>query len=144
VTDLNAAVRAAYDAPYPGEEYKAGARVFPALIPVTPDDPSAQAVRDSRAALSGSAMPFLTVYGEQDPIAGAADAMFQQLAPGARGLPHVRLPDAGHNMPEDAGAAFGQIIAGFARSLTGAPDGGAGDQPPAGSRRGNRARASSS
>jgi haloalkane dehalogenase len=101
VTELDQAARSAYDAPYPGEEYKAGARVFPALIPVTPEDPSAQAVRDSRAALSRSAMPFLTVYGEQDPIAGAADSMFQQLVPGASGLPHVRLPGAGHNMPED-------------------------------------------
>jgi haloalkane dehalogenase len=117
VTGLNAAVRAAYDAPYPGEDYKAGARVFPALIPVTPDDPSAPAVRDSRAALCRSMLPFLTVYGEQDPIAGAADGMFQQLVPGAHGLPHVRLPDAGHNMPEDAGERFGQIVAGFARSL---------------------------
>lgn len=121
VTDLDAAVRAAYDAPYPGEEYKAGARVFPALIPVRPDDPSAQAVRGSRAVLSRSTLPFLTVYGEQDPIAGAADSMFQQLVPGASGRPHVRLPDAGHNMPEDAGQFFGQIVAGFARSLPPGP-----------------------
>jgi haloalkane dehalogenase len=128
VTDLDAAVRSAYDAPYPGEDFKAGARVFPALIPVTPGDPSAQAVRDSRAALSRSAMPFLTVYGEQDPIAGAADAMFQQLVPGAAGQPHRRLPDAGHNMPEDAGATFGQIVAGFAASLPRAPGGGDGER----------------
>jgi len=140
VTELDQAVRSAYDAPYPGEEYKAGARVFPALIPVTPDDPSAQAVRDSRAALSRSTMPFLTVYGEQDLIAGAADGMFQQLVPGASGLPHVRLPGAGHNMPEDAGAAFGRIVAGFAQRLPRGHDGGAGDRPAAasGPRRGVR------
>ena len=130
-TDLDEAIRGAYDAPYPGEEYKAGARAFPALIPVTPDDPSAQAVRDSRAALARSTMPFLTVYGEQDPIAGAADAMFQQLVPGASGLPHTRLPDAGHNMPEDAGAAFGQIVAGFVQLLPRGPDGGEGERPVA-------------
>jgi haloalkane dehalogenase len=129
VQDLERAVRDAYDAPYPGEEYKAGARIFPALIPVRPDDPSAQAVRDSRAALSRSAMPFLTVYGEQDPIAGAADSMFQQLVPGAAGRPHVRLSDAGHNMPEDAGADFGQIVADFIRSLAPGPDLGDGEHP---------------
>jgi haloalkane dehalogenase len=144
VTELDQAVRSAYDAPYPGEEYKAGARVFPALIPVTPDDPSAQAVRDSRAALSRSAMPFLTVYGEQDPVAGAADSMFQQLVPGASGQPHMRLPDAGHNMPEDAGVAFGQIVAGFAQSLPRGHDGGAGDRPAAASRPRRGARPSSS
>jgi haloalkane dehalogenase len=129
VSELNAAVRDAYDAPYPGEDYKAGARVFPALIPVRPDDPSAQAVRDSRAALSRSTLPFLTVYGEQDPIAGAADGMFQQLVPGACGLPHVRLPGAGHNMPEDAGEAFGQIVARFARLLPGGAGRGADERP---------------
>jgi haloalkane dehalogenase len=115
---LDPAVIAAYDAPYAEEAAKAGARAFPALIPVTPDDPSADAVRASRAALVSSALPLLTVYGEQDPIAGAADAVLQQLAPGAAGQPHVRIPDAGHNMPEDIGERFGQIIAAFAASVT--------------------------
>jgi haloalkane dehalogenase len=114
---LDPAVVAAYDAPYAEEAAKAGARAFPALIPVTPDDPSSDAVRDSRAVLASSALPMLTVYGEQDPIAGAADAVLQQLAPGAAGQPHVRIHDAGHNMPEDVGARFGQIIAAFAATV---------------------------
>ncbi len=111
------AVVAAYDAPYPDDRYQAGARAFPALIPVRPDDPSAQAVRDSRAVLARTSMPLLTVYGAQDPIAGPADAMLQQLVPGAAGQPHVRLDDAGHNMPEDAGARLGELVAAFAVSL---------------------------
>jgi haloalkane dehalogenase len=115
-TPLPPEVLRAYDAPYPTDEYKAGARVFPALIPVRPDDPSADAVRASRAMLAQSAMPFLTVYGEQDPIGGAADGMFQQLVPGASGQPHVRLVDAGHNMPEDAGETLGEIVAAFVGS----------------------------
>lgn len=114
-TPLPPDVLRAYDAPYPADDYKAGARVFPALIPVTPDDPSASAVRDSREALARWKRPFLTVYGEKDPIGGAADAMFQQLVPGASGQPHVRLAEAGHNMPEDAGETLGQIVADFVR-----------------------------
>ena len=114
-TPLPHEVLRAYDAPYPADEYKVGARVFPALIPVTPDDPSAAAVRASREALAGWTRPFLTVYGEKDPIGGAADAMFQQLVPGASGQPHVRLVEAGHNMPEDAGETLGQIVADFVR-----------------------------
>ena len=109
-------VVAAYDAPYPDDTFKAGARRFPALIPVVPDDPSAQAVRDSRAVLQASTMPFLTVYGEHDPIAGAADAMFQQLVPGATGHPHRRL-DGGHNMPEDCGKVLGTLVAEFAATV---------------------------
>lgn len=116
-TELSTDVLAAYDAPYPDDRYKAGARVFPALIPSTSDDPSADLVRASRAELSASSLPFLTVYGEQDPIAGAADAMFQQLVPGAAGQPHSRLIGAGHNMPEDAGETLGVTVAEFAKRL---------------------------
>lgn len=113
-TDLDDAVVAAYDAPYPDQSYKAGAQSFPALIPSAPDDPSADWVRKSREILAGWTKPFLTVYGAQDPIGGAADAMFQQLVPGTRGQNHVRLDDAGHNAPEDAGADFGVIVRDFA------------------------------
>jgi haloalkane dehalogenase len=116
-TTLAPAVQQAYDAPFPDELYKAGARVFPALIPSRPDDPAAQTVRDSRTALSRSTLPFLTVYGERDPIGGAADAMFHELVPGATGQPHVRLVDAGHNAPEDAGETFGVLVRDFVVSL---------------------------
>jgi haloalkane dehalogenase len=39
-TALPAGVIAAYDAPFPDDGYKAGARVFPSLVPVSPDDPA--------------------------------------------------------------------------------------------------------
>lgn len=116
-TTLEPEVQRAYDAPYPEERYKAGARAFPALIPSRPDDPSSQAVRDSRAILSASALPFLTIYGERDPIGGGADAMFHDLVPGASGQSHVRLVDAGHNAPEDVGETFGVVIRDFAAAL---------------------------
>lgn len=117
-TELSDGELRAYDAPYPDDSYKAGARVFPSLIPVTPDDPSTNAVRASRAVLEGSSLPFLTVYGEQDPIAGGADAMFQGLTPGAGGQPHVRLVEAGHNMPEDSPETLGVVVAEFAERLS--------------------------
>lgn len=112
-SSLSTATLRAYGAPYPDDTYQAGARVFPALIPVRPDDPSAPAVRTSREALARWDRPFLTVYGVQDPIGGAADAMFHALVPGANGQPHVRLADAGHNLPEDAGDLLGTVVAGF-------------------------------
>jgi haloalkane dehalogenase len=112
-SSLSVPAMRAYGAPYPDDAYQAGARVFPALIPVRPDDPSAPAVRASREALARWDRPFLTVYGVQDPIGGAADAMFHALVPGANGQPHVRLADAGHNLPEDAGDLLGTVVAGF-------------------------------
>jgi haloalkane dehalogenase len=116
-TSLEPEVWHAYDAPFPDERYKAGPRSFPTLIPTRPDHPSAQALRESRALLSTSTIPFLTIYGERDPIRGTADGMFHTLVPGASSQPHVRLVDAGHNAPEDAGETFGVIIRDFAASL---------------------------
>jgi haloalkane dehalogenase len=110
------AVRAAYDAPYPDERFKAGARVFPALVPIRPDDPASAAVRAARAVLAGWDRPFLTVWGAQDPVTRGADEMFQGLVAGAEGQPHVRLA-AGHNLPEDAGAELGRVVAEFAHAV---------------------------
>ena len=112
------AVRAAYDAPYPDESFKAGARVFPALVPIRPDDPASDAVRAARGVLTGWDRPFLTVWGEQDAVTRGADEMFQGLVAGAQGQPHARLP-AGHNLPEDTGAELGRIVADFARDVAG-------------------------
>jgi haloalkane dehalogenase len=117
-TVLDPEVWRAYDAPYPDDRYKAGPRALPTLLPTRPDHPSAQAVRDARATLATSPLPFLTIYGERDPIDGAADAVFHDLVPGASGQPHVRLVDAGHNAPEDAGETFGTVIRNFAAALS--------------------------
>ncbi len=113
VSSRGDAVRAAYDAPYPDESYKAGARIFPALVPIRPDDPASEAIRAARTVLAEWDRPFLTVWGDQDPVTRGADEMFQGLVPGAKGQPHIRLA-AGHNLPEDAGAELGRIVADFA------------------------------
>jgi hypothetical protein len=41
VSDLSPEIVAAYDAPFPEERYKSGARRFPVLVPTRPDDPAA-------------------------------------------------------------------------------------------------------
>ena len=41
-SDLPPEVVAAYDAPFPDESYKEGARQFPVLVPAAPDDPAAE------------------------------------------------------------------------------------------------------
>lgn len=62
---------AAYDAPYPGPEYKAGAQVFPALVPVEPDmegvDVSVAAAKYWSEEWSGKS--FMAI-GMADPVLG--------------------------------------------------------------------------
>jgi haloalkane dehalogenase len=106
-------VRAAYDAPFPTEESKAGPRAMPNLVPTRPDDPAAPANRLAWAALGEWTRPFLTAFGDSDPITGGMEAILQQHVPGAHGLDHPAIKNAGHFLQEDAGPELGAAIASF-------------------------------
>lgn len=110
---MSAEVRAAYDAPYPDETFKAGPRVMPTLVPTSPDDPATEANRASWATLTHCDLPFLTAFSDGDPITGAIAPVLQRSMPGARGLDHPVLTGAGHFLQEDAGARLGAIVADF-------------------------------
>ncbi|MDA0961651.1 MAG: haloalkane dehalogenase [Proteobacteria bacterium] len=105
--------QAAYDAPFPDESFKAGARAFPMLVPDSPDDPEAPANRAAWEVLRRFDRPWLTAFGADDRIMAGMDAVFQTWIPGAAGQPHVTLPDAGHFLQEDAGPDLARIVADF-------------------------------
>lgn len=107
---LDPDVQAAYDAPFPDESYKAGARVFPKLVPASPDDPAAAANRAAWQVLMQWNKPFLTAFGDSDPITKGADMLLQSLIPGAKGQPHTTIERAGHFVQEDAGAELAQVV----------------------------------
>jgi haloalkane dehalogenase len=106
-------VEAAYDAPYPDESYKAGARIFPVLVPIRPDDPASPIARQALEQLKAWDRPFLTAFADQDPVTAGADVMFQSTVPGAKGQAHATIRGAGHNVGEDAGPELGRVIAEF-------------------------------
>lgn len=94
-------VLAAYDAPFPDESFKAGARVFPTLVPATPDDPETPAQRAAWEMLAHFRKPFVTAFSDSDPITRGADAPFHKLVPGAHHNGHVTVEAAGHFLQED-------------------------------------------
>ncbi len=104
-------VRAAYDAPFPEERAKAGARAMPTLVPTRPDDPATEANRVAWAALGAWDQPFLVAFSDSDPISGAMAPILQQHVPGAHGLDHPTIAHAGHFLQEDAGTELGRVIA---------------------------------
>lgn len=73
VTTLTEREVAAYDAPFPNRNYKAGARAFPALVPVEPGDPAVPGNRRSWEGLGRFEKPFLCVFGRNDPVLGKLD-----------------------------------------------------------------------
>jgi haloalkane dehalogenase len=101
-SELPEAVVAAYDAPFPDESYKSGVRAFPELVPTERDHPEAAANREAWKVLEQFERPFLTLFGELDPMNAGSDRVFQERVPGARGQPHALLPGAGHYIQEDA------------------------------------------
>jgi haloalkane dehalogenase len=115
-TELPPEVVAAYDAPFPDDSYKAGARSFPSLVPTRPDDPAAAANRAAWEVLAGWEKPFLTAFSDGDPITGGGDRVFQKLVPGAQGRPHTTLRGGGHFLQEDVGPQLARVVVEFVRT----------------------------
>jgi haloalkane dehalogenase len=115
--ELSEAEVAAYDAPFPDDSYKEGARQFPALVPATPDDPEAPANRAAWEVLSKYDKPFVCAFGDSDPITGGADAVLRKLIPGTAGQPHVTMENAAHFSQEDAGEPLAQVVIDLAARL---------------------------
>jgi haloalkane dehalogenase len=101
---------AAYDAPFPDERFKAGARAFPPLVPVTPEHPSVAENKAAWAVLERFDRPFLTAFSDSDPITRGGERVFQQRVAGAGGQPHVTLP-GGHFLQEDCPDEIAALIA---------------------------------
>jgi haloalkane dehalogenase len=113
---MDEAVRAAYDAPFPGESFKAGPRAMPGLVPTAPDDPAAEANRAAWEVLGRWDKPFLVAFSDRDPITGAMAPVLRKLIPGTAGLEHPVIEGAGHFLQEDAGERLGRVVADFVRS----------------------------
>lgn len=110
---LSDAARAAYDAPFPDDRYKAGARQFPLLVPARPDDPASAANRAAWEVLKRFDKPFLTAFSDKDPVTRGGERVLQKLIPGCQGQPHVTIAEGGHFLQEDQGELLAQVVADF-------------------------------
>jgi haloalkane dehalogenase len=110
-SELAPDVYAAYNAPFPDDAYKAGARQFPMLVPTSPDDPASDANRKAWETLRAFEKPFLTAFSDSDPITRGGDAAFQREVPGCAGQPHTTIAGGGHFLQEDCGEQLAQVVA---------------------------------
>lgn len=99
----------AYDAPFPDESYKEAARIFPALVPDSPNDPASEANKKAWEVYSNWNIPFLTAFSDQDPIMNRADLFFRRKIPGAKGQPHTTIKGGGHFLQEDCGEDLAKV-----------------------------------
>lgn len=118
VRELSPAEIAAYDAPFPDESYKEGARQFPILVPITPDHASVAENKAAWTALEQFDRPVVTAFSDGDPVTIGGEEAFQTRIPGARGQPHVTLK-GGHFLQEDCPGDIADVIDGLVRRRNG-------------------------
>ncbi len=106
-------ILAAYDAPFPDESYKAGARQFPMLVPTSPDAPGAAENREAWKVLMAFERPFLCAFSDGDPITAAGAQFFPRVVPGAKGQSHVTIADGGHFLQEDQPERLAEVVNAF-------------------------------
>lgn len=118
-TELTDAEVAAYDAPFPNRTSKAGARIFPSLVPLGEN----VAVPDQLAAweaLDRFDKPFTCAFSDGDPITRGGQAIFLDRIPGAAHHMHRTL-HGGHFIQEDDPQGFAGAIFDTAKAAGIAP-----------------------
>jgi haloalkane dehalogenase len=112
-TDLDPEVVAAYEAPFPTAESKAGAAQFPLLVPTEDDAPGAKEMRAVADGLSRWEKPALVAFSDSDPVFPhpKAGEVFVERIPGAG--PQVTIADAAHFLQEDKGEQITQEMLAF-------------------------------
>ncbi len=117
---LTKEIIAAYEAPFPDVTYKAGAAVWPLLVPISPEDPASAEMRHAREVLSKWDKPALVMFSDKDPITGGGDKFFRSLIPTAKDQPEIIIKDTGHFLQEEKGEEISQHILDFISRTPGA------------------------
>ena len=111
--ELSDEILAAYEAPFPNQESKAGAAQFPLLVPISDDSDGAAEMRAVADGLSRWDKPALVAFSDSDPVFPypRAGEFFCDLIPGAG--EQVRIEGAAHFLQEDCGERIAEEIVRF-------------------------------
>ena len=110
---LSASAKQAYNAPFPSAKYKAGAKIFPALVPSSESDPAVPYMLKARAVLKEWQKPAFVLFSDKDPIMSGAWKWFYHNIPTAKNQPQITIKDAGHFLQEDKGEEIATHINAF-------------------------------
>lgn len=119
----DAEVIAGYEAPFPSGRYKAGAQVFPYLIP----SQLAENAEVWKTVYEKWDKPFLVAFTDEDPVSGPTD-MADQFARRVPGAEQVIIKGVGHFVQEEVGPQLAALIDDF---IAGRPVAGFAKQPAA-------------
>jgi haloalkane dehalogenase len=111
------AVVQAYDAPFPGPEFKSGVLAFPLLIPLSEEMVGCEENRQVWHELERFDKPFITAFSDSDPSTSAWAEVFRRRIPGARGRKEITIANAGHFLQEEQPAALTAAVLDVLRSI---------------------------
>lgn len=112
-TDLTDEIIAAYDAPFPDDTYKAGARIWPSFVCTSPDDPQAAENREAWKVLERFERPFMCCFSDGDAVTKGGERPFLELIPGAQGRENITIEGGGHFLQEDCGQQLASVLLDF-------------------------------
>lgn len=103
-------VMAAYDAPFPEQKYKAGARIFPSLAPSNKNADGVLQMNRAAKVLSAWDKPAIILFSDKDKILGKMVNFFYKIIPAAHLQKRITITNAGHFLQEDAGEEIANYI----------------------------------
>jgi haloalkane dehalogenase len=112
-TELPDEVVAAYEAPFPTAESKAGAAQFPLIVPTSDEDPGAAEMRAVADALGRWSKPALVAFSDSDPVfpyPKAGDRFVEMIPTVER---QVRIEGGAHFLQEDRGEEIARLLLAF-------------------------------
>jgi haloalkane dehalogenase len=109
-SDLSEEIIAAYDAPFPDETFKEGARQFPLLVPTSTDDPESPANQAAWEVLAAYERPFVCAFSDQDPVTAGNERHLIKRIAGAQDQAHTTIAGGGHFLQEDRGPELAQVV----------------------------------
>jgi haloalkane dehalogenase len=112
-TELSDEVLAAYEAPFPDEEMKAGAREWPDMVPRAEGGDGGEITSAAREKLAEWEKPAFVLFADSDPITKDGRDPLRELIPTASEQPDVWVEGAMHFLQEDAGEEIASEIVEF-------------------------------
>lgn len=112
---LSTEVQAGYAAPFPDDSYMAGARRFPTLVPILPNNEAIPANKAAWQVLHKWDKPFITANSNNDLVTKGSDKKFQAEIPGCKGQKHVTIDGGGHFLQDQRAAELSEVVIGFVK-----------------------------
>lgn len=116
VQKLNKEVVYAYNAPFPTNKHKGGARAFPQLVPSRPTDDGVRQMKIAREVLSQWEKPALVMFSDKDKVFSGMENFFYKLILSSKDQPKITIHDAGHFLQEEKGEEIAAYIDQFMRN----------------------------